>query len=107
MSQRRMSDAVRLRMSGGRFSNPTNFGKILYAHIAEVGMSANEFAKNVEMTSGFMSAVYTGKKRPSLKRLDDWADCLKLKGKPRQRFKLAGHLEHSGNMGNSYYRKAA
>ena len=94
MTQSRMSDEVRLRMSGGRFENPTDFGKILYEHISKAGMSANEFARKVEMTSGFMSAVYTGKKRPSLRRLNDWADCLGLKGKTRQRFILAAHLEH-------------
>lgn len=79
----------------GRVANPTAFGQLLYTCIGRQGLSANEFAQRVEMSSGFISGVYSGNKRPPLDRIPDWAAALKLRGSERNRFVLRAHLEHA------------
>ena len=68
---------------------------MLYAAISDIEMSANEFASRVGVSSGFISGVYTGTKKPPTDRLKDWAKFLRLRGAARQAFLVQGHLEHA------------
>jgi len=94
-----MTEAARKRnwhkQARGRVPHPTDFGKVLYASISNVGMSANEFARRVQMSSGFISGVYSGLKKPPIDRLDRWVKVLKLVGVEREAFVLLAHLEHA------------
>lgn len=79
----------------GRVPNPTDFGITLYSSISNINLSANEFARRVGMSSGFISGVYSGLKKPPLDRLDKWVKVLKLVGDQRDVFILKAHLEHA------------
>lgn len=72
----------------------TPFGRLLYAAIRKSGVSANAFAKSVGTSSGFLSNVYSGKRRPPVDRLGQRMDKLGLQGEERSEFLLQAHLMH-------------
>lgn len=78
----------------GRKPNPTTFGRILYACISNVKMSANQFARHVEMSSGFISGVYSGLKKPPLSQLKKWVKTLNLSSEQAAAFVLLAEMEH-------------
>ena len=78
----------------GRVKNPTEFGKMLYAAITRRGMSANQFAAKVGVSSGFLSGCYSGKKLPPLDRIPKWIMHLGLRGDIRKRFIMLAELCH-------------
>lgn len=73
---------------------PTSFGKVFYQAIADAGMSANQFAKKVKTSSGYLSGIYSGGRTPPLKRVAIWADLLGLRGDDRIRFLALAELQH-------------
>jgi len=79
----------------GRSSHPTTFGIVLYNLITRRGWSANEFARRVGVSSGFISGIYTGFKRPPVKRLGKWVRALKLEEHEARAFRLLAELEHA------------
>lgn len=73
---------------------PTPFGVLLYARLKEVGISANKFSDLIQSSSGFISNIYCGRRRPPLQRIEYWADLLSLFGKERDIFIETAYLEH-------------
>ena len=82
------------RQARGRVPAPTAFGRVLYACISRRGWSANHFARMVGMSSGFVSGVYSGLKKPPVERLGDWAKKLQLSKEEAAAFVLLAELEH-------------
>ena len=81
-------------LARGRVPKPTDFGRVLYACISRRGWSANHFARMVDMSSGFVSGVYSGLKKPPVERLVEWAKKLQLSKEEAQAFVILGELEH-------------
>lgn len=73
---------------------PTKFGIALYQKIREAGISANKFGKIIGTSSGFLSNVYIGKRRPPLHSLDEWCSVLRIEGDEKDQFVELAHLEH-------------
>ncbi len=79
----------------GRADTVTPFGRMLYHSISEAGMTASKFSRKAKTTSGFLSGIYQGKKKPTLKALDKWCRILGLEGNQREEFVLLADLEHT------------
>ena len=73
----------------------TAFGAFLDEQCARRGLSQATFARLVGQAPGVIQFVRTGRRRPSLARIEVWADALALRGADRQRFLELARLEHS------------
>lgn len=88
----------------GRVPKPTDFGRVLYACISRRGWSANHFARSVGMSSGFISGVYSGLKKPPVERLGDWVKKLQLNKEEARDFILLAELEHVKSSAPAIYK---
>lgn len=73
----------------------TPFGSFFYEVLRRQGLSANRFAKRVHTSSGCLSSIYSGVRRPPLDRIQTWADALGLHGPDREAFVTLANLEHT------------
>lgn len=70
------------------------FGPLLRKAIKSSGGSLRAFASGSGSSPGHVSNVAKGRHLPPLAKLEQWADALGIAGRERERFLLAGRLEH-------------
>lgn len=66
---------------------PTAFGRLLLAHIADAGFTVRSFAKRVEVTHGYISQVAYGRRPMAVDSLAVWILALDLTGAAKERFR--------------------
>jgi transcriptional regulator with XRE-family HTH domain len=59
------------------------------------GLSARAFAALIDVQPAFLNKVMQGDRTVPLKRIEAWADALKLRGNDREQFLEAGFLTHT------------
>ena len=96
------SNRKRLTYAKPRAKTATPFGRMLYHSISGIGLSANAFAQRIDYSSGFLSGIYQGLKKPPLNAIEDWCDVLKLKGNAREEFLVLAAIEHSPPVTRNY-----
>jgi len=60
-----------------------------------MGLSANAWSQTVGISSGFISGIYQGIKRPSMDSIEQWANALNLHGSVREEFMILAALAHT------------
>jgi len=82
--------------AAGRVAKPTPFGIVLYGLITEkLEASANEFARRADYSSGFISGVYSGLKKPPLRSMKDWGKLLRLDKEEKMGLNFLAELQHT------------
>jgi len=89
------SNRKRLTYAKPRAKTATPFGRMLYHSISGIGLSANAFAKRIDYSSGFLSGIYQGLKKPPLHAISDWCDVLELEDNAREEFMILAAWEHT------------
>lgn len=91
----------------GRVKHPSAFGQRLYGAISAKGLTANVFARSVDVSAGFLSGVYSGNKKPPLDRIEGWADTLSLRGRERKAFIMVAHLAQASQTVRDLFRQCS
>ena len=86
---------TQLTYAKGRCDDPSPFGRLLYHAISNMGLSANAWSQTVGISSGFISGIYQGIKRPSMDSIEQWANALNLHGSVREEFMILAALTHT------------
>jgi transcriptional regulator with XRE-family HTH domain len=82
--------------NSGRYDTQgaTLFGHELYRAIDAAGMNARDFALRVRVSTGYLSNLRCGRRRPPLERIRGWAKTLRLSTDLTRRFVFLGFLMH-------------
>ncbi len=74
---------------------PTKFGEILLRAIERRKMNKTSFCSKVGVSTGFISGVYYGDKKPPMQAVEMWARALKLCRDDRKLFVLEAAKTHA------------
>jgi transcriptional regulator with XRE-family HTH domain len=67
---------------------------VLYSAIAAAGMSPKDFARRVRVSTGYLSNLRCGRRRPPLERVKSWATILRLDAVFTRNFVFLAYLMH-------------
>jgi len=73
----------------------SEFGTYLEELLADRKLTARQFGKKVDVIATFLSKVMMGTRPVPVRRIEDWADALKLSGNERERFLELAWLTHT------------